>query len=96
MVNGFSVFPQEVETVIESLDSVAECAVVGVDHPATGQAVRAVVVPRDGYELSPDEVVAICSQQLARFKRPTIIDVVSDVPATVAAGRQRRGSDGTV
>ena len=96
VVNGFSVFPQEVETVIESLDSVAECAVVGVDHPATGQAVRAVVVPRDGYELSPDEVVAICSQQLARFKRPTIIDVVSDVPATVAAGRQRRGSDGTV
>ena len=91
VVNGFSVFPQEVETVIESLDAVAECAVVGVDHPVTGQAVRAVVVPADGEHVQPDDVMALCTQQLARFKRPTIIDIVDELPSSLAAGRLRRG-----
>ena len=44
VVNGFTVYPREVEQVLGELPGVAEAAVVGVPDERTGQAVRAVLV----------------------------------------------------
>ena len=48
IVSGFNVFPAEVEEVLLDHPAVAACAVVGVPHPHTGEAVKAYVVPRPG------------------------------------------------
>jgi len=80
VVSGFNVYPREVEEVIAELDSVADVAVVGVPDPATGEAVVAYVVPRRGRTVTPGEVSAHCAARLARFRRPSVVRVVDELP----------------
>ncbi|MEZ5117952.1 MAG: AMP-binding protein [Candidatus Nanopelagicales bacterium] len=93
LVSGFNVYPREVELVIDALAEVAECAVVGRDHPYTGETVVAFVVPVPGVSLSSERVLAHCEERLARFKCPTVVTVVDSLPHSstgkVAKGRLR-------
>lgn len=90
LVSGFNVYPREVEKVISAMDEVAEVAVTGVPHPYTGEAVRAIVVPVEGREITGDEVLSYCETRLARFKCPTIVDVVTELPHSVT-GKVAKG-----
>jgi long-chain acyl-CoA synthetase len=90
IVNGFNVYPREVERVLYEDERVAQAAVVGVPHVLTGETVVAAVVPREGATLDPAELVARCRQQLARYKCPTRIDLLDELPTT-ATGKIRRG-----
>jgi long-chain acyl-CoA synthetase len=93
LVSGFNVYPREVELVIDAIPEVAECAVVGIPHDYTGEAVRAFVVLHSGAVLSSEAVLAHCARQLARFKCPTSVVVVDELPHSatgkVAKGRLR-------
>ncbi len=89
VVSGFTVYPHEVERVLGELPAVAEAAVVGVPDERTGQAVRAVVVRVAGAELDADAVRAHCRARLARFKVPSQVVFVDELPRT-AAGRLAR------
>lgn len=81
IVSGFNVFPAEVEEVLVTHPCVAEAAVVGVPHPHSGEAVTAYVVLVDpSQELDEDEVVAFCAQRLARYKCPSKVVVVDELP----------------
>ncbi|HEU5034912.1 MAG TPA: AMP-binding protein [Mycobacteriales bacterium] len=95
LVSGFNVYPREVEDVIATHPAVAEVAVVAVPHPYTGEAVRALVVPRPGAQLSADDVIAHAAARLARFKCPTSVEFVDELPHSatgkVAKGRLREG-----
>lgn len=93
LVSGFNVYPREVEQAIDALDGVQECAVIGVPHPYTGEAVKALVVVAPGSGLSSEAVLAHCETRLARFKCPTIVAIVDELPHTttgkVSKGRLR-------
>ncbi len=93
LVNGFNVYPREIELVIDDMDGVAEAAVVGVPDDTTGEAVTALVVARRGVTLLPEEIAEHCALRLARFKCPTVIRVVDALPHSatgkVAKGRLR-------
>ena len=93
LVNGFNVYPREIELVIDDLEGVAESAVVGVPDDAAGEAVSAVVVARPGASLTVDQIAEHCARRLARFKCPTVIRVVETLPHSatgkVAKGRLR-------
>ena len=90
VVNGFTVYPQEVERVLVELDGVADAAVVGVPDEQTVQAVRAVIVRTpDGEGLDADAVQVHCRAQLARFKTPTQVVFVDALPRT-PSGRVAR------
>jgi long-chain acyl-CoA synthetase len=83
IVNGFNVYPAEVEAVLAAQPGVAEVAVVGVEDPATGEAVRAYVVPAQGATLQTDQLLAAAAVSLARFKLPREIEIVPALPRTV-------------
>jgi long-chain acyl-CoA synthetase len=97
IVSGFNVYPTEVEDVISELDVVAEAAVIGTEHERTGEAVVAYVVPVPGSSYDATEVEELvrehCAQRLARFKHPSEVHVVEELPHTVtgkvAKGRLR-------
>jgi long-chain acyl-CoA synthetase len=82
IVSGFNVYPREVEDAIAAHPDVAEVAVVGLPDPRTGERVRAVVVPRDGAELSADDVISHCRERLARYKLPREVELVPTLPRT--------------
>jgi long-chain acyl-CoA synthetase len=83
IVNGFNVYPAEVEAVLAAEAGVAEVAVVGVRHERTGEAVQAYVVPIAGAQLDPEQLLAAAARKLARFKLPSVIEVVTALPHTV-------------
>ena len=94
VVSGFSVYPSEVEEVLAGVAGVQEVAVVGTPSASTGQAVVAFVVAADG--LADDVVVErvreAAAGSLARFKQPSEVVVVHDLPRSsgaVAKGRLR-------
>jgi long-chain acyl-CoA synthetase len=68
-------------------------AVLGVTDDTTGEAVTALVVARRGASLTADEIADHCAARLARFKCPTVIRVVAELPHSatgkVAKGRLR-------
>lgn len=83
LVSGFNVYPREVEEVVNAHSAVAESAVLGVPHPNTGEAVRAFVVPRPGVApdaQTSDDIVTWCEQRLARYKCPTSVEFVPELP----------------
>lgn len=83
LVNGFNVYPREVESALQEHPGVAEAAVVGVPHPRTGETVRAYVVPVPGGTVGADELLAHCARRLARFKCPTSVEFVDTLPHSV-------------
>ena len=99
IVSGFNVYPIEVEEVVRNVRGVAEAAVIGVEDPETGEAVVAyVVAPGVDPDIVAADVRRHCETRLARFKRPTRIEVVDELPLTVTGkvqkgrlrGRERR------
>ncbi|WP_033436985.1 AMP-binding protein [Saccharothrix sp. NRRL B-16314] len=80
IVNGFNVYPHEVEHVLAELDGVAEAAAVGVPDERTGEAVKVVVVPAEGAELTEDAVRDHCAGRLAKFKVPTVVEFANTLP----------------
>lgn len=82
LVSGFNVYPREVEDVLLTHPDIEEVAVLGIPHPYTGEAVKALVVVRQGALLSVQDVLAHASKSLARFKSPTAVEFVPELPHT--------------
>ena len=80
IVSGFNVYPAEVEDTITSHPSVVEAAVIGVPHPTTGESIKAFVVLAAGAALPDAELVAHCKSQVARYKCPSEIVFVPELP----------------
>jgi long-chain acyl-CoA synthetase len=81
LVSGFNVYPNEIEEVIASHPGVLECAVVGVPDERSGEAVKAFIVKKDP-NLSADEIIKFCHQQLTNYKIPKQIEFRTDLPKT--------------
>ena len=79
IVSGFNVFPNEVEGVVGMHPKVMECAVVGVDDPKRGQAVKAFVVRSDD-SLTEEELSDFCKENLTGYKRPRHIEFCDELP----------------
>jgi len=89
LVNGFNVYPAEVEQVLTTHPAVAEAAVLGVPHPYSGQTVKAYVVARS--PIGTDELLAHCERNLARYKCPTSVEFVDTLPHS-ATGKVRKAA----
>ncbi len=81
IVSGFNVYPGEVESILVEHPGVAAAAVVGVQHPHSGEAVKAYVVAADGASIEEDDVITFCEQRLARYKCPQKVWFVDGLPA---------------
>ena len=81
IVSGFKVYPNEVEEVLSEMPGILECAVIGTPDEETGEAVKAFIVKRDA-DLSEDQVLEYCKQQLTNYKRPKKIIFRSELPKT--------------
>jgi len=90
IVSGFNVYPAEVEDVIGLLPGVLETAVVGVPHPHTGEAVKAYVVADPSSAIDEERVIEHCEDHLARYKCPSKVLFVDELPRNPAGKLLRR------
>jgi long-chain acyl-CoA synthetase len=81
LVSGFNVYPNEVEDVACSHPGVLECAAVGVPDDKSGEAVKLFVVKSDP-NLTKEQVVAHCKENLTGYKIPKLVEFRADLPKT--------------
>ena len=78
---GENVYPREVEDVLRMHPTIADLAVIGLADPGGwGEQVIAVVVLKEGYALSLDEVKTHCRNKIAGYKIPKELKIVDVIP----------------
>ncbi len=77
---GYKISALEVEAVLRDHPTVSEVAVVGLDDPVWGQRVAAAVVLQCGERLTIDDLQAWGRERLAKYKLPTRLAVVHELP----------------
>ena len=80
---GVNVYPQEAENTLISHPEVADVAVFGIPDEVMGEAVHAVVQPRDMGRAGPDleaELIAYVRERLSHVKCPKRIDFRAELP----------------
>ncbi|WP_405657327.1 o-succinylbenzoate--CoA ligase [Streptomyces sp. NBC_00079] len=96
---GENIYPAEIEDLLLSHPDIVEVAVIGVPDDKWGEVPRAVVVPREGASVDPDEVLASLSGRLAKYKIPKSLVLADDLPRTASGKllksrvRKRYGTD---
>jgi acyl-CoA synthetase (AMP-forming)/AMP-acid ligase II len=86
ITGGFNCYPAEIENLIYRHPGVAQVAVIGVPDERMGEVGMAFVVPRPGAALEPAALIAWCREQMANFKAPRRVEIVSALP-TNASGK---------
>ncbi len=88
---GENVYPAEVERVLSEYPGVVEVAVVGVPDPRWGETVLAVVTREPGMAV-PDveQVRQFAARHLARYKLPTRLLVIDELPRNASGKLERR------
>ena len=81
LVSGFNVYPNEIESVISSHPGVLECACIGVPDHNSGEAVKLFVVRKDP-NLTAEDLLEFCKEQLTAYKKPKYIEFRTDLPKT--------------
>ena len=86
---GENIYPAEVEQAITELEAVGSVAVIGVPDERWGEVPRAVVLLREGAQLTEAELRAHLEGRLARYKIPKSVVFVDEMPRT-ASGKIRK------
>ena len=73
--SGYRISPTEIEEVIYSTQRVGECAALGVEHPALGQAVVLVATPKEGGSIDEAGLLAECKAKLPIYMVPAKIEI---------------------
>jgi long-chain acyl-CoA synthetase len=84
---GENVYSTEVENAISVMPEVAEVSVIGIPDPKWGEAVHAIVVPRNGAALTPEAVQAHCRNLIAGYKCPRSVELRNEPLPVSAAGK---------
>lgn len=84
---GENVYSAEVEKVIYQHAAVAMCAVIAIPHEKWGEAVHAVVVPREGQTITSEEIMTYCRQYIAGYKCPRSVEIRREPLPMSGAGK---------
>src|SRR5699024_2913197 len=80
IVGGYNVFPREVEEILYSHPDIVEAAVVGMPQDDLGEEVHAHVVLKPGSNLSEQDIISFCSENLVKYKLPSTVHFKDDLP----------------
>ena len=88
---GINVAPVEVEEILLTHPAVEQAYVVGVPDPRKEEVLAAVVVLREGHEITPDELRAFCRASIAAFKVPQHVRLAkrAELPVTATGKVQK-------
>jgi len=91
ITGGENVYSTEVENVLYMHPAILEAAVIGVPDEKWGEAVKAVVVLKEGYNLTEQEIISFCKEHLAHYKAPKSVDFVDSLPKTGSGKIYKKG-----
>ena len=89
ITGAVNVYPHDIDTVVEALPEVAECAAFAYPDDRLGEVVALAVVPREGCSVEPRAIMIHCARHLADFQQPHKIFVVDHLPKNTLGKLQR-------
>lgn len=90
ITGAFNVYPKEVENVLYQHPAVAQAAVVGVPDEEWGETIKAVVVVKPDTTVTAEELIGLCRDNLANYKKPRVIEFADALPLSPVGKIMRR------
>jgi acyl-CoA synthetase (AMP-forming)/AMP-acid ligase II len=90
LTGGENVYSTEVENVLYMHPAILEAAVIGIPDEKWGEMVKAIVVIKEGMEVTEEEIIGFCKEKLARYKAPKSVDFYPALPKT-GSGKIAKG-----
>ncbi len=75
-----NIYPKEVEDTIIAYPGVLEVAVIGIPDEIYGESVCAIVVTKEGHQLSEQDIIEFCAQRLSSYKKPKKVVFMDELP----------------
>ncbi len=82
IASGYNIYPRDIEEVLYEHEAVQEAVAVGIPDKYKGEAVKAVVVFKDGKSATEEELISFCRQNMAAYKVPSYIESRQQLPKT--------------
>ncbi len=86
---GENIYAAEIEDILYRHEDIQEVSVVGIPDPKYIEAVCAVVVKKQGSQLTEEEVIQYCVQHVASYKKPRKVVFVDELPRTPSGKIQK-------
>ncbi|WP_407639779.1 long-chain-fatty-acid--CoA ligase [Bacillus sinesaloumensis] len=86
---GENISSIEVESVLYDHPAVLEVAVISIPHEKWGETPQAIVVKREGFEITEEELITFARSRLAHFKAPTKVVFKNELPKTASGKIQK-------
>ena len=86
---GENIYPKEIEEVLYENEGVQDCAVVGIPDKKYGEEVAAFVVLKAVSSTTEKDIKNYLRQKIADFKRPRVLEIVTDLPRTATGKIQK-------
>jgi len=77
---GVNIYPREVEEILYKHPDILEATVIGVPDDYWGEAVKAIIVLKEGAKSSGEEIIKFCGEHLAGYKKPKSVEFWGDLP----------------
>jgi acyl-CoA synthetase (AMP-forming)/AMP-acid ligase II len=77
---GMNIFASDIEGIIGKHEAVFDVAVIGVPHDKWGETPIALVIPKKGSEVEPDDIKIWANERLAKYQRVAWIEFRQDFP----------------
>jgi acyl-CoA synthetase (AMP-forming)/AMP-acid ligase II len=87
---GYQVAPAELEALLHEHPAVLDAAVIPKPHPEGGEIPKALVVLREGFQATPEELMAFVAEKVAPYKKIREVEYLSVVPKTASGKILRR------
>ncbi|WP_423241345.1 AMP-binding protein [Oceanobacillus zhaokaii] len=90
--SGFSVFPEDVETLMSNHEAISQVAIIGVPDERRGETVKAYIVLKDEYKdkVNENEIIEWSKEKMAAYKYPRYVEFLERLPATSSGKILRR------
>ena len=75
-----NIYPKEIEDAISSHPGVLEVAVFGIPDEIYGESVCAVVVKKERYQLTSEEIINYCASKISGYKKPKRVEFMDELP----------------
>jgi fatty-acyl-CoA synthase len=89
IVGGFNVYPREIEEFLFTHPKIQNVSVVGVTDKVFGEVVLVYVIPKEGSNLTSQEIADFCKEKIANFKVPRYAKIVDEMPMTASGKIQK-------
>jgi long-chain acyl-CoA synthetase len=90
IAGGYNIYPVELDDVLMGHPKILEACTIGLPHEYRGETVKAFIVIKEGEELTEDDVVKYCKENLAAYKVPKLIEFIDELPKSAVGKILRR------